>query len=124
MDCENGCSKRWVDGFSLAEFWANDILVVAISGDLDMLTAPDVMTAIRLAGHSGSAAVVVDLTGVTFLSAAGMNLLVDAHRETRSARRFVVVADGSATSRPLRLMGIDTLVTLYRTLDEALVGLA
>jgi len=34
-----------------------------------------------------------------------------------------VVADGPATSRPLRLVGIADIIDLYATLDEALAAL-
>jgi anti-sigma B factor antagonist len=34
--------------------------------------------------------------------------------------RFGIVADGAATSRPIRLLGINRILTLYPTLDDAL----
>jgi len=37
--------------------------------------------------------------------------------------KFAVVADGPATSRPLKLVGIAEVVGLYPTLDEALATL-
>lgn len=110
--------------FGVAEFWVNDIVVVAVSGDLDMVTAPEVSESLQRAGGGESAALIVDLTGVTFFSLAGMNAVVDAHRNTPSLRRFAVIANGPATSRPMKLLGLDTVVALYRTLDEALVDLA
>jgi anti-sigma B factor antagonist len=33
--------------------------------------------------------------------------------------RFGIVADGAATSRPIRLLGLDVILTLYPTLDDA-----
>jgi hypothetical protein len=38
--------------------------------------------------------------------------------------RFAVVAEGPATSRPLKLVGIADVVGLHATLDEALAALA
>jgi hypothetical protein len=37
--------------------------------------------------------------------------------------RFAVVADGPATSRPLKLVGVAEIVGLHATLDEALAAL-
>jgi hypothetical protein len=37
--------------------------------------------------------------------------------------QFAVVADGPATSRPLKLVGISEVVGLHATLDEALAAL-
>jgi anti-sigma B factor antagonist len=34
--------------------------------------------------------------------------------------RFGIVAEGPATSRPIRLLGIDVIPALYPTLDDAL----
>ena len=124
MDDQRCCSETAVDGFSLTETRVNDIVVVAVSGDLDMVTAPEVLKAIQLVGRRRSAALIVDLTEVTFLSVAGMNVLIDARRRILPHRRFGVVADGAATIRPLELLGIDAVVALYRTLDEALVDFA
>jgi anti-sigma B factor antagonist len=113
-----------VDSLSLVQTWVNDVVVVEVSGDVDMASAPELMTAIEWAGREEPAALVVNLTGATFLSVAGMNLLLDVHREMPSHRWFRVVADGPATSRPLQLLGIDSVVALYPTLDAALADLA
>ena len=106
--------------FAVAENWIGRTVVVTVSGDLDMLTAPELDEAIRAAARQAPAAVIVDLSGVDFLGSAGMNLLITAHRDIAPAAGFGVVADGPATSRPLRLVGFDTLIALYRTLDDAL----
>jgi hypothetical protein len=53
-----------------------------------------------------------------------MTVLVAAQADVVPPTRFAVVADGPATSRPIKLMGIDTVFPLYRTLDNALSGLA
>jgi len=65
-------------------------------------------------------ALIVDLSRVDFLASAGMTVLIAAHREVAPSARFGVVADGPATSRPLKIIGIDTIVDVYRTLDDAL----
>ncbi|CKI46193.1 STAS domain-containing protein [Mycolicibacterium smegmatis] len=100
-----------------------DITVVAVTGTVDMLTAPKLEDAIGSAAKSEPSAVVVDLSAVDFLASAGMGVLVAAHGELAPAVRLVVVADGPATSRPLKLVGIADVVDLFATLDEALSSL-
>jgi anti-anti-sigma factor len=100
-----------------------EISVVAVTGTVDMLTAPKLEDAIGSAAKSEPAAVVVDLSAVDFLASAGMGVLVAAHGELAPAVRLAVVADGPATSRPLKLVGIADLVDLFATLDEALASL-
>lgn len=96
------------------------VTVVAVVGTLDSVTAPQLESAIADAAAASPSAVVVDLGGVDFLSSAGMGVLMAAHADTTPGRRFAVVADGAATSRPLRLVGIADIVGLFADLDEAL----
>jgi anti-sigma B factor antagonist len=114
-DAGSSCTldERRVDGIS----------VVRVTGVVDMLTAPDLEKAIAEAAKSSPTAVVVDMTAVEFLASAGMGVLIAAQDELAPAVRFAVVAEGPATSRPLKLVGVTDVVDLYPTLDEALTAL-
>ena len=101
-----------------------EVSVVAVTGTLDMLTAPRLESGIGSAAGPGSVAVVVDLSEVDFLASAGMGVLVAAHAELAPAVRLVVVADGPATSRPMKLIGLTDIVDLFATLEEALTAVA
>jgi anti-sigma B factor antagonist len=92
------------------------IEVLTVAGVVDMLTAPQLEEAIATAAKESPQAVV-------FLASAGMGVLVAARDEIPESVRFAVVADGPATSRPLKLVGIAEVVGLYATLDEALAAL-
>ncbi len=89
-----------------------------------MITSPKLEEAITAAAKSSPSAIVVDLSagGVSGLGRDGCP-----GRRARSnspgAVKLVVVADGPATSRPLKLVGIADVVDLYATLDEALAAL-
>lgn len=93
---------------------------MAVSGVVDMLTSPQLETAIDAALEQKPAGVVIDFTDVEFLASAGMGVLVAAHDKAGSDVAISVVADGPATSRPLKLVGIAEIVSLYPNLDEAL----
>ncbi len=108
---------------TLDERRVDDISVVGVTGVVDMLTAPDLEKAIAEAAKSSPTAVVVDMTAVEFLASAGMGVLIAAQDELAPAVRFAVVAEGPATSRPLKLVGVTDVVDLYPTLDEALTAL-
>ena len=101
-----------------------EISVVSVTGTVDMLTAPRLEEAIRSATKSSPSALVVDLSRVEFLASAGMGVLVASKNALSPTVRFAVVADGPATSRPLKLIGIADVVELFATLDEALTVLA
>jgi hypothetical protein len=61
---------------------------------------------------------------VEFLASAGMSLLITAQEKMAPPRTFGVVARGSATSRPLALVGVDKIVAVFPSIDEALNALA
>lgn len=106
----------------LTERWVDRVAVVLVSGVVDMLTSSQLEAAIDSALEQRPAAVVVDFTDVDFLASAGMGVLVAAHDKAGSEVKFSVVADGPATSRPLKLVGIAEIVDLYPTLDGALAA--
>jgi anti-anti-sigma factor len=106
----------------ITERWADRVAVVSVSGVVDMLTSPQLETAIDKALEQQPAGVVIDFTDVEFLASAGMGVLVAAHDKAGSEVAFSVVADGPATSRPLKLVGIAEIVSLYPNLNEALAA--
>lgn len=97
------------------------VAVLSLADPVDMLSAPHLSEAISAALTKAPVGLIVDLTDVDFLASIGMNVLVAA-QEWASAisTRFGVVADGAATSRPMRLLGIDAVLAIYPTLEEAL----
>ncbi|OPX12153.1 STAS domain-containing protein [Mycobacterium sp. AT1] len=96
------------------------VAVIATSGVVDMITAPQLEDAITAALAKSPAGLVVDLTDVEFLASAGMGVLVAAHDAAPEGVDILIVADGPATSRPLKLVGIADIMPLHATLDEAL----
>lgn len=110
-----------MDGQLCTENWVGRVAVVAASGDLDMLTAPQLREAVQAALGKNPVGLIVDLTSVEFLGSAGMQVLMETHNQTDgTGTRFAVVADGSATSRPLKITGIADLIDLFSSLDVAL----
>jgi anti-sigma B factor antagonist len=107
----------------VSERSVDDVTIVAASGVVDMLTAPQLEQALNAALDKKPGNLVVDLTEVEFLASAGMGVLVAAHDEAGTVTRLCVVAEGPATSRPLKLVGIADIVPLFATLDEAIASL-
>jgi anti-anti-sigma factor len=108
--------------FEVGKHQAGQATVLTVSGEVDMLTAPQLAEAIHNALAGRPEALVVDLSKVEFLASAGMTVLLTAQADVVPPTRFAVVAEGPATSRPIKLMGIDTVLPLYSTLDSALSG--
>ena len=117
---ESSSTNSDVANFAVAEKWVGGVAIVSATGAIDMLTAPDLAQAIRTSLGKQPTAVIVDLTDVDFLASAGMQVLVAANEDAEPDTRLVVVADGPATSRPLKITGITDFIDLYPNLDEAL----
>jgi anti-sigma B factor antagonist len=108
---------------SVQHYLLDDLVVIAVTGEVDALTAPQLSAAIDEATVGSPAGVVVDLSEVGFLASVGLGLLVTTHEQVTANARFGVVADGPVTRRPITVLGLDSVITLYRTLDEALADM-
>ncbi|OOK71032.1 STAS domain protein [Mycobacterium kansasii] len=67
--------------FGVQQSQADHAVVLAVSGEVDMLTAPQLAEAIQTALAAGPPALIVDLSKVDFLASAGMTVLVTANAQ-------------------------------------------
>ena len=96
--------------------------MLSVGGEIDLATAPALEEAIAGVLAEDPTALIIDLSEVTFLASAGLQLLVATHERIRESADFAVVAEGPATSRPIQLTRLDTIFALYSDLDDALVA--
>jgi anti-sigma B factor antagonist len=95
-------------------------LVVEVTGDVDMLTAPRLLDALHTALRAPYPVLVVDLTGVQFMGSAGLSALVNAHRRAGSSTSVRIVAPALTTLRPLQVTGLDAVLNVYQSRPDAL----
>ncbi|WP_439377223.1 STAS domain-containing protein [Amycolatopsis lexingtonensis] len=93
-------------------------LVVAAVGTVDLRTAARLSDAVAEAVTRRPAKLVVDLTGVNFLAAAGLHVLLGAQRAAGEHTRLRVVATGAAR-RTITLTASDEVLAVYPTLTDA-----
>lgn len=82
---------------------------VTVSGEVDSATAPGLRNCLlEVLSRPGTAAVELDLTGVTFLDSAGLSALATAHRAAQAGGRELVMRCGGAraVARPLQITGL------------------
>ncbi|MGH3766926.1 MAG: anti-sigma factor antagonist [Pseudonocardiaceae bacterium] len=98
-------------------------IVVFVEGEVDALTVGRLRTAVDegLRDAEGRP-VVVDLTGVTFLGSHGLAALADAAAKAERRREplRLVVDETRAVIRPLQITGLDDVLALYYSVEEAL----
>jgi anti-sigma B factor antagonist len=121
VDGSGDGSSSAADGFDVQERWAHDTAVLEVWGDFDLLTTPRFNEAVAAVIAKSPTALIVDLTEVTFLASAGINALVAAQRASESLR-FAVVADGPVTGRPIKILGLDEILSLHSAMDDALAA--
>lgn len=109
--------------FDVTVQWQDDTVIVTVSGELDLVTAPQLSESMELVLEKQPAGVVIDLSKVGFLASAGMSLLASTHQKISGSTGFAVVADGPSTGRPLSLVGLDQVFGIFATVDEALAVL-
>lgn len=97
--------------------------VVTAAGELDAHAAPVLEAEIGPASATPGGHLIVDLSGVSFIDSTGLGVLVTALKHTREAAGTLDVV--VATPRVLKvfgLTGLDVVIPLHSTLDEALVS--
>jgi anti-sigma B factor antagonist len=95
-----------------------DALVVAVTGEIDLATAPAVSDA---AMEHGVERVVLDLRAVSFMDTSGIRLIVELLREeAEGGPALVIVADHPPVLRLLDMAGLTSRLRLTGDVDEAL----
>ncbi|WP_162292922.1 STAS domain-containing protein [Actinophytocola xinjiangensis] len=95
-----------------------DLLVVTVAGEVDLRTAPVLAEAFD---SDTIPVTVVDLTRVTFLSAAGLGVLVEqAERAQTEHRHLGLVAQDRVAIRVLRSSGVAAAIPTFDSLSDAM----
>jgi anti-sigma B factor antagonist len=96
-------------------------IVIAITGRLDGTTAPEFETRILDLIAQGHRRIIVDLTGLGYISSAGLRVLLVAEKRLKpQAGRLLLSAPGGLVSKVLGAAGFEEILETYATLDEAL----
>jgi anti-anti-sigma factor len=98
-------------------------VVLAVAGEVDLLTAPVLSEGITDALAGAPELLVIDLSDVSFLASIGMTVLLEARREAGTATRVRVVApEDGVVNRTLGLTGLHETLAVTTTRDDALTG--
>lgn len=99
-----------------------DVCLVHATGELDMATAAEFTAALDHAQRSHPGRVVIDLLKVTFLGTVGLAALLRAIQNAgqHGVPAPIIVATQRAVLRPIQLAGLDQVLTIRDSVDEAL----
>jgi anti-sigma B factor antagonist len=95
--------------------------VVAVSGEVDLFTAPEFKQRVTAPIAAGVDCVVVDLTRTTFVDSSSLGVLIGAHRRLQQrGGRLVIVCDSDAILKTFRITGLDGVFTIVDSVKTAL----
>jgi anti-sigma B factor antagonist len=107
--------------FGVQPSTAGSVIVLTVTGEVDMSTAPELARSMKLVGDV-TERVVVDLSAVTFLDSSGLNALVVEQRalDQRGILLRVVVPEGNPVRRVFEITNLTESLSVASSLDEAL----
>lgn len=99
-------------------------VVVAVTGDVDVATAPALREHLYEAIDEGTHSVVVDLTAVDFIDSVALGVLIGVLKRLRAVDgQFALVAPHERLLKVFRMTALDRVFIIRPTLDGALAAL-
>lgn len=94
--------------------------VLALAGEVDMYTVPDVRRELGGALDQGAREIIVDLTATTFIDSTMLGVLLDAQRRLRQrGGRVVIVSSDRNVRKVFEITALDRVFAIFATRDEA-----
>jgi anti-anti-sigma factor len=101
-----------------------DHAAVTAVGEIDAATAETVGEAVSRAVADGYRLVLLDFGGVSFIDSTGLGMLVRAHRTAETSDAvFAVVHPTPQTLKLIRVLGLDQLLHVHDSHEQALAAL-
>jgi anti-sigma B factor antagonist len=86
-------------------------VVVAVDGELDLATAPELRDSLVALSEEGPTDIILDLTSLRFIDSTGLSVLVMAHNRARADRGSILLRNPSPSV--LRILEITGLVSVF-----------
>lgn len=98
--------------------------VVAVRGEIDLFTAPDLKTMLLGAIDNGKSRIVVDLSETTFLDSTALGVLIGAVKRLRARDGLLTLVNTDANiAKTFEITGLDQIFLISATRDEAIAAL-
>ncbi len=99
--------------------------VVAVRGEIDLFTAPELKQRLTEAIEAGRNQIIVDLSQTTFLDSTALGVLIGAVKRLRSDHgRLVLVNVDANIAKTFEITGLDQIFTIVGTREDAIAALA
>jgi anti-sigma B factor antagonist len=98
--------------------------VIAVAGEIDLFTAPELKSALAGAVESGRTRIVVDLTETSFLDSTALGVLIGAVKRLRTRDGVLTIVNTDRNiAKTFEITGLDQIFTIRPTRGEAIEAL-
>src|SRR5205085_11910188 len=98
--------------------------VVAVRGEIDLFTAPELKQKLTDAIEAGKSRIVVDLSDTTFLDSTALGVLIGAVKRLRTRDGVLTLVNTDANiAKTFEITGLDQIFTITASRDEAIAAL-
>src|SRR5918992_5558152 len=95
-----------------------DTHVVAVTGEIDLFTAPEFKQRVAAPIDAGRQNIVVDLSATTFIDSSSLGVLIGAHRRLKlRGGTLLVVCSSEAIAKTFKITGLDGVFTLADSVE-------
>ncbi|MBE1496142.1 anti-sigma B factor antagonist [Amycolatopsis lexingtonensis] len=109
-------------GLTLSEELIGRTAILALDGEFDLYTAPEVDRALDLILRRAPRRLVVDLSQVSFLNSAGLEVLLACHRRAAPRTDLRIVATTRSTWRPLQIARLHETLVIHTSRAAAVAA--
>jgi anti-sigma B factor antagonist len=111
------------DSFSVAVETGDGSTVVAVAGEVDVATAPELRDRLHEVISGDSPLLVVDLLGVTFIDSTALAVLIEALKQSDAKGATMrIVATEPRILKVFAITGLTEIFAIRATLEEAIAG--
>lgn len=111
--------------FETSSAEVDGVRVIAVRGELDLSTAPDLEGPLDTAVDGGAAPVLIDLAECEFIDSTGIALIVRGWQklEGDGAGRLAICCPNAQVRRVLDVSGLDQSIPVHPSRDEGIAAL-
>lgn len=100
-------------------------VTLVLSGELDLVSSPDLERAMEAQAHSDAELIVLDLRKLDFMDSTGLHMVLRIQQGVHEAgRRFALIRGPDQVQRLFDLTGLTETLTIVDSPDQLLEGLA
>lgn len=105
--------QKGVPDFRIETRAAGAVVRVAVFGEVDAASAPELEACLAAAAGAGCAELELDFSGLGFIDSSGLSVLVAAHKQLRESGIQLVIASPPLPARRIfDISGLDQVLTI------------